>query len=128
MNVSITIPAQTVDTTIPAPQIVYSNSWLGQTSAISSTTIFTPTVGGVYRATVSADAAGVVNAGDVGITLQSSGSTNQFQLTQSATTDGASVSVTGSFIGQSGQSIQISTTEGGTVSSYDLSVVIEQLQ
>ena len=38
------------------------------------------------------------------------------------------MSVTGSFIGQSGQSIQISTTEGGIVLSYDLSVVIEQLQ
>ena len=37
---------------VSVPQIVYTNSWVGQTTALSGVSLFTPTTTGLFRITV----------------------------------------------------------------------------
>lgn len=54
MQIAATIPAQNVTITVPAPQIVYSNSWLGQTAiGTIGTPLFTFSNPGLYQLTAS---------------------------------------------------------------------------
>jgi hypothetical protein len=130
MDVSITIPAQTVtiptqsvDVTIPAAQIVYQNSWLGLTSHLSSTTILTAPSDGLYRVSIGANVAsgGAVNftlsCPDANSIIGSFGYGNQ-------TLQSGTYAV---FV-PSGQSISLSSIIVSSSATYSLYVTIEQLQ
>lgn len=112
-----------------APQIVYSNSWLNQTSAIAQTTIFTPSVGSVYRLTVLSLVEGT--DANVNALVQSSGSSNQAQanaVSSASGGPGSQVSDDEAFVGQTSMVLKFSTSiSGAGLTSYDVYVVIEQL-
>jgi hypothetical protein len=62
--VDFTIPSVSVtNSTAKLPQIVYENSWLSQTTAISQTTIFTPSAAGLYRITLGLETVAVATSG-----------------------------------------------------------------
>ena len=137
---SVTIPSQEVSVTVPAAQIVYQNSWLNQTSDISSTAIFTPTGEGTFRATIIVYVIGTGGAAGGSVhttaflTLSGNGGV------QAETTWGGQFS-TGTQSGEAADiifgnfqnaPIYLSTSTGtsgqGALSYFDVYVTIEQLQ
>lgn len=110
-----------------APQIVYSNSWLGQTASISATALFTTTSGAVYRASVVLVAQPVSGPG---YSVSSSISPNgPAPLVNSNSSLVDQVGQDGVFVGD-GSSLSFSTSLGGSIatSSYAAHVVVEQIQ
>lgn len=114
------------------PNIVYSNSWVGQTSYIGSTDLFTPSADGLYRLTYAGklgSSSGFLNispawaaSGQIYYAGEGSG--------QTSISPGANNYVYGDseiIFGQAGVPIALSTTVGGTL-TYDLYVTLEQLQ
>lgn len=103
------------------PNIVYSNKWTGQTSAISSTTIFTPPAEGLYRITVGIVTTGTAGVSTASVAVQPLG-VGESNLAGDFPMGGAFV-----FVGENGTPITFSTTVGGSP-TYDLYITIEQLQ
>lgn len=122
---------------INVPSVVYSNSWLAQTTGFSSS-IFTIPSDGQYRVSIGLLAEG--NSGSTNVTavvtypVPTTGSASWTQLLANAITGFPSVpnvsaGAVGSFVGVSGQIVPVSVTiSGGSINHYDLYVTIEQLQ
>lgn len=143
MNVDITIPAQSVTipsqdvvVSIPAAQIVYQNSWLGQGyPGLSNLSIFSPSQPGLYRVTATIYGNPSGNAATIEIT-----GTITNQGSETIGFDGnagagppisqSSQSGTAVFTGFAGKPFVLSTSVSGQISqsTYDLYVTIEQLQ
>lgn len=126
-NIEITIPAQTVDVSIPVPQIVYSNSWLDQTENLASTTVFTATANGLYR----------VSLGGVAAPPPSGGGEVNVSITSGTTASGGSFSSAGggtfpsvfSMFLFAGENFQISAVIGSAaIGSYNVYLTVEQIQ
>lgn len=108
-----------------APNIVYSNSWLNQTSNISTTAILTSSSGGFYRVSVGGQASGGPVKIDVTV---NNGATYQAESNlDNSSTIFVSQSCESFFV-PSGVSINIAATIMGGSPTYDLYAVIEQLQ
>lgn len=103
------------------PNIVYSNKWTGQTSAIGSTTIFTPSAEGLYRIS-----AGIVTSGTVGVATASVALQPMGESVSNLSGD-FPLGNEFVFVGQSGVGISFSTSIGSSP-TYDLLITIEQLQ
>lgn len=134
MDVSITIPAQTitipeetVSVTIPVAGIVYQNSWLNQNSNIPTTDIFTPSGEGLFRVTVGIFSNGPGNGGSGGNVYYPGPGTSSFSSTfnTGSNPEQYTVPVSMVFGGTSGVSLTIETN---TTVNYDLFVTVEQLQ
>ena len=139
---TVTIPEQSVDATIPAPKIVYQNSWLNQWDNIVSAPIFTPSGEGIFRATVAVYVVGTGGGAGGSVTasalLQISGNANMYPP---STGTWAGQFSTGTQYGQLSEflfgnysnvpiylSASTGTTGQGSLTYYDLYVTIEQLQ
>lgn len=132
---SVTIPSQDVSASIPAAQIVYSNSWLGQTTELSPVTLFTPSSTSLFRLSVSGTIAAYTGVEEYSIVVwwngtgtPSSGSYAYEWLLNSSTDTtlgGATV-----FIATAGVPVQLwfrNLNPSGT-GGYNVYVTIEQLQ
>jgi hypothetical protein len=125
---SVTVPSQVVS--VPAAQIVYQNSWLSQTSAISLTTIFSPSGEGLFRVSGAIFAYGSGTCGaSAEMTIPGQGGMS-FQSTYNPGNSPAQVNIAASdiYAGNSGDSVTLETSIGGSITYYDLYVTIEQLQ
>lgn len=118
------------------PSIVYQNSWTGQTSSLSASTIFTPSSSGVYRISVALDVSGG-GGGDVEVDLwwNASGGVGTdlctFTYAHRATPDNNGVTPAGnSYVAvlAASQVVKMQTVVSGSISTYDFYVTIEQLQ
>jgi hypothetical protein len=146
MNVDITIPAQEVtipsqdvSADIPAAEIVYQNSWLGQTSNLSLSDIFTLPADGQYRVTISllaeSSSGNLSVSASVGFPTSgvSSASWNSASASVNPSTSSVDTAIDGvckGFVGQNGGQVSLTTnkTGAGTLDHYDVYVTIEQLQ
>lgn len=111
---------------INVPSIVYQNSWLGQTSGISSTNIFTPIGEGLFRVTAGAFA----NTGRVSGDLFYPGpGTSSFSsvFNSGSSPQQQNIPISMVVAGTSGVPLQLDTSVVGST-TYDLFVTIEQLQ
>jgi hypothetical protein len=122
-----------------APSIVYSQSFLDQTSALSPTVIFTPTADGLFRinAAVSATGApdyaagmdcwwdGSASSGSASAYVEFVGQTNgTVGIGGKFSSDGTASNL---FIGREGVAIKISSAGIAPIPTYDLYVTLEQL-
>lgn len=151
MDVSITIPAQTitipeetVDVTIPVAGIVYQNSWLSQTADIASIPIFTPSANGVFRVTIAGDIYGIANTNNGSVVVDAGISYYPF-----LPNDVGYLNLTLNFLGNPNKTYDtlgssyivfananepinfssiISYNESARLNYYDVYVTIEQLQ
>lgn len=103
--------------TVTLPSIVYTNAWTGQTSNIGSTTIFTPSANGLFRANIALHGTGgievIADFSDAFCVAHFGGANNP-----------GCVHV---FEGLSGTPITIDTRILTSGTSYDLYVTLEQL-
>lgn len=130
---SVTIPSQDVTATVPAAQIVYQNSWLRQTGAISDTNIFSLPATGLYRMTIGGTADNTPGPPYNGISATPRAETS----ITNATVALANLLRSGmnydqnelSFYGISGESVVFSAFISGSGSViFDTYLAIEQLQ
>jgi hypothetical protein len=121
----VTIPSQNVG--VPSPNIIYSNSWLNQTSAISSINILSPSTEGLFRVTAGIFAYGSGSCSAAGELYYP---TLGGQQCTSNNNSGNQQNTAISFVVNpaSGVPVQLSTSIGGSLSYYDLYITIEQLQ
>lgn len=121
---------------INVPSVVYSNSWTGQTSALSSTTLATPSSEGLYRLSIAGKATFGGSGGGLAVVPTWLGSGQSYGTSQGnydfVDGGGAAVMLFSSelvILGQSGVPISFSTVyEGPGPTSYDIFVTLEQLQ
>lgn len=121
---------------MPAPviEIVYSNAWLNQSSAVAPTTLFTAQVQGLFRVTLAISAHGDAGASPVAtVTLSFTDSSGVAQSISASAHPGGGVAASGS---ASGTGILVgSTTVSGAISvsgfsgtpNFNIVAVIEQL-
>ena len=138
MDVSITIPAQTVtipsqsvDVTIPAAKIVYQNAWLNQTSAISNTAIFTTSGEGLFRLTVAILAVGSgICSAYTSLAVPGTGVSASSAYSPSNSPAQVNYPATAVFAGSTGggDDIYLQAANYGSITYYDLYVTIEQIQ
>lgn len=117
-----------------APQIVYSNSWLSQTSSISSTVVYTFPSEGIFRISASMYVFPASGSYEVDSEVTIVDAPNQPSPIQIGYNQGFGDvqqcnARTGVFAGTSGQEVQFEATlaGGGTLDHYDAYLVIEQL-
>ena len=108
-----------------AAQIVYSNEWTGQTSAISSTSVYTTTAAALYRITVALSSEAASSGPSVTLSLEPVG--NGCSLNTSLT-EPSQIGADFVFVGD-GSYISLSTSVGGSFSGSSSSayLTIEQL-
>jgi hypothetical protein len=99
---------------------------LGQTSPISTTSILTPVAGGIYRVSVFGEAFGIPNNGTAQTFIQVSGGDPGINVP--ANTGAGQTYGEFLFLGKSSTSLDFSVSVAGTLTSYDVYVVVEQLQ
>lgn len=116
-----------------APQLVYSNSWLNQSSAIASANIFTPPSAGIFRITVlvSADSdAGPSPAVEVDIFVTDAvGQVRDLSTAALPAGSGGSASIAFSFSLDNTSTADLSTVVSGFsgTPNYNVYITIEQL-
>jgi len=117
--------------TVTLPSIVYSNSWLGQTATIGSSTVFTTSATGLYRINIAGNATGVTNADIIGeikygsqFTLQGGAPANYCWSDPAYGPQGQTCTAEI----QSGQAVTFDTRNLVSGTTYDMYVTIEKLQ
>ena len=114
---------------VKSAEIVYQNSWIGQTTSIPSTTVFTASSDGMYRVSVGTTASGSYPPGgavySVAIEPVSGQNVAPYDSISSSGIGGqAGVTVIAL---TSGQAIQFSATVSGSIASYNAYVLVEKL-
>lgn len=122
------------------PSIVYSNSWLGQTSGFSNSALFTPSVDGLYRVSIGIYVVGFSGnpnvAAKVSFPANNTSSTSWNSVSANVMTSSPGIPESswgnlnaGLFVGKSSLDVPLSVTiSGGTLDHYDLYITIEQLK
>ena len=106
------------------PVIVYSNSWLGQTAAIGSSTVFSVTEDALYRVSLSAKVTGNPATTDVTPVVTW---TSQDGVSFTAHPNGNGTGWSDAlFLGHNGDSVGFHSNINGSP-TYDVRVAIEQL-
>jgi hypothetical protein len=109
------------------PGIVYQHAWLGQTASVPSTTVFTPSVNGLFRATYSV----LVSTGGSFSVITYLSTGTQFGCSGNWNTDVSNQNQsTCVFVGQSGIPVTFYANVEGNIGSahFDPYLTIEQLQ
>lgn len=112
-----------------APQIVYSNSWIGQTSNLPDQTLYTPATNGCFRINVFAYLKAVTNVTNLSFQINWPFGTGSFGPI--ATGIGPGTASAQVYVGMADNSNPITLSMVSTdanLDHYDLHVVIEQLQ
>lgn len=117
---------------INVPDIVYQNAFTGETSNISSMTLYTPSGPGLFRITATIYTVGNPSS-TVSVTGQVSGAAGDSPCSFDGNDTSSQFSTAGTsvFSGFSGVPFVLSTTvtvSAGSLNHYDVYVTIEQVQ
>ena len=109
--------------------IVYKNSWVGQTSSIPAVNVFTASSDGMFMVSVGVIATGTYPPGGAvyAIAEETASGQNVAPYTNLSPSGTGEQAGSTAIVLSSGQSIQYSATISGSVTSFNAYVVIEQL-